>query len=558
VNKHIGRTRISVIALVAAAVFAIVGLHSSSARAQPTPTPTPAAPLFYVTDGSTKHVTAYPEGSTGDISPSATITGLRSLQGVAQDSSGNIYVVNDKPASVVVYSAGSTGDATPIATISGSNTGLSFPFGIAVDSSDNIYVTDGGDSSCDGPARVFIYSAGSTGNVPPIATNSSSAMSCPMGITLDSSANIYVADGNGVLIYAAGSTGDATPSAIIPTYGDSDELTPPTGIALDSSGNIYVTAASAHDEGGVLVYPAGSNGDVAPSARIPNYGANDELLWPWGIAVDSSANMYVVDYYSASVLLYAAGSTGDVAPVSTISGSQTDLVAPMYIALQPGAATPGGIPKPATTITMAGSLAFGSEPVGSTLTKYLTVKNTGRQSLFVTSVSSSDPLELAPGASTCPASGFGLAPGSTCITEVSFTPSAPGVHHATLTLHDNAGIGTQNVAVSGKGSADVVVSPASIAYGNVKLSARKSKKVEVKNAQPVEVALSQGITGSNAGDFAVTGGTCAASLGAKASCTYIVTFTPTIVGAESATLGVSAVGDPTSPHDVNLKGTGSK
>ena len=45
-----------------------------------------------------------------------------------------------------------------------------------------------------------------------------------------------------------------------------------------------------------------------------------------------------------------------------------------------------------------------------------------------------------------------------------------------------------------------------------------------------------GVSGPNAGDFAVTGGTCGATLaGGGASCTYILKFTPSIVGAESAT-----------------------
>ncbi len=61
----------------------------------------------------------------------------------------------------------------------------------------------------------------------------------------------------------------------------------------------------------------------------------------------------------------------------------------------------------------------------------------------------------------------------------------------------------------------MVVSSVSIAYGKVKLSAKKSKMAKVKNAQPVGVTLSESITGSNAGDFAVTGGTCGAALGPR-------------------------------------------
>jgi hypothetical protein len=70
--------------------------------------------------------------------------------------------------------------------------------------------------------------------------------------------------------------------------------------------------------------------------------------------------------------------------------------------------------------------------------------------------------------------------------------------------------------------------------------------------------VSESITGTNFADFAVTGGTCTSTLaGSGASCTYLLKFTPSIVGAESATLGVSAVGDTASPHNVSLGGTGS-
>jgi hypothetical protein len=199
----------------------------------------------------------------------------------------------------------------------------------------------------------------------------------------------------------------------------------------------------------------------------------------------------------------------------------------------------------------------GKSTLGNTLSKNLDLKNAGKADLFIgsVSVSGANAGDFAPGVSTCPVGG--LAPKGKCTIAVGFTPSALAARVATLTLHDNAGTGEQNVALSGTGEPDVVVSPASIAYGKVKLSAKKSKKVKVKNAQPVRVALSESITGTNAGDFAVTGGTCSGTLAAKAKCTYIVTFTPGATGARSATLSVTASPDLLSPHDVSLAGTRS-
>jgi phosphopantothenate synthetase len=63
------------------------------------------------------------------------------------------------------------------------------------------------------------------------------------------------------------------------------------------------------------------------------------------------------------------------------------------------------------------------------------------------------------------------------------------------------------------------------------------------------------ITGANAGDFAQTN-TCGSSLGAGASCTINITFTPTDGGTRTANLSVVDA-DPASPQVITLTGTGS-
>ena len=86
-----------------------------------------------------------------------------------------------------VYAAGSNANAAPIATISGSDTTLIQPIGVALDSSRKIYVAD------ESAASVYVYSAvGSrTGllNVAPVDTinGPDTGLLAPVGIAVDSS-----------------------------------------------------------------------------------------------------------------------------------------------------------------------------------------------------------------------------------------------------------------------------------------------------------------------------------------------------------------------------------
>ena len=161
-------------------------------------------------------------------------------------------------------------------------------------------------------------------NVTPIATisGSNTGLYVPGGIALDSSANIYVADyeANSVFVYSAlgSSTGllNEAPSAATISTTLTTGLSYTTGIALDYSGNIYVAGNDLNGVPSVFVYPAGSNANAAPTATIS--GSNTGLVYPWGMALDYSGNIYVVDKGATSVFVYPAGSNGNVSPIATI------------------------------------------------------------------------------------------------------------------------------------------------------------------------------------------------------------------------------------------------
>jgi len=199
---------------------------------------------------------------------------------------------------------------------------------------------------------------------------------------------------------------------------------------------------------------------------------------------------------------------------------------------------------------VSASLALGNSPVGDTVTKNLTVKNTGTNLLFIGSVTSNDPEFAATGATSCPPGG--LAHLATCTIAIGFTPSTPGLHNAMLSVDDNAATSPQHAAVSGTGTIDMTVTPATFAFGSVKIGAKATKAITVHNFQTHSVSLSEGFSGANAGDFSVTGGTCTSTLSNASLCSLFVTYAPTALGTESATMTVTDNPDALGPYTVSF------
>jgi hypothetical protein len=216
---------------------------------------------------------------------------------------------------------------------------------------------------------------------------------------------------------------------------------------------------------------------------------------------------------------------------------------------------PSSAGQPLTIAGVAPKLGLGTAAVGDTLIKSVAIKNTGHTTLFVDGVSSTNPAEFAPTASPCPPAG--IAPSQSCSIPINFTPVGVGTRSATLTLTDNTGAGSQNVALSGTGTIDATVRPSTFSIYYTKFGTKVVKAVTILNRQTNAVSLNEFVSGPNAADFAITGGTCGSSLAAKTACSIYVTYKPGILGAESAQLKVTDKPDSLGPYDVSFNVAGT-
>jgi sugar lactone lactonase YvrE len=184
--------------------------------------------------------------SAGAADGTGTAASFNFPEGVAVDSAGNVYVADSgnneirkiSPAGVVTTLAGSTTPGSADGT--GSAASFKFPTGVAVDANGNVYVVDSGNSSLR-----MITPAGVV-TTPTLATSGSSATSVtPAAVAVDAKGNVFVASGKQVfmrtptgtfnLLAGSGDAGSADGTGTAATF------TSLVGITVDTSGNVYVS-----------------------------------------------------------------------------------------------------------------------------------------------------------------------------------------------------------------------------------------------------------------------------------------------------------------------------
>ena len=241
-------------------------------------------------------------GYAGDGGP-ATSAALHQPTSVAEDSSGNLYIVDSLNSLIRMVNTSGV-----ITTVPAVPADLFNPIGVAVDPMTNeIYISDTGNGAI---KRIH------SGAMTPVASTSVGTvpanLSDPYGIAFDSSGNLYVADmGNSRVLEFVNAIGSGTTIAGIngsPGYsGDGGlatlaHLNSPSAVAVDALGNIYIADSLNflirridHSTGNISTVVGnninGYSGDDGPATAA-------EIQQPFGIALDASGNLYISEINS--------------------------------------------------------------------------------------------------------------------------------------------------------------------------------------------------------------------------------------------------------------------
>ncbi|MFN7998921.1 MAG: hypothetical protein U0Q18_35180 [Bryobacteraceae bacterium] len=204
--------------------------------------------------------------------------------------------------------------------------GIGGPVGLTFDSSGNLYIADQYNNrirKISGGTISTISGNGTDGYSGDGSSATSAELSNPAGMTFDSSGNLYIADaGNYVVRKVAGgniSTFAGVHSAGAGYSGDgaaatSAQLYNPSGVAFDSAGNLYIA-----DPGNNVIRMVATNGNISTFAGNNGAGYSGD----GGTATSASLNNPNDVAFDSSGNLYIADSGNHVVRKVSVGGTIT-------------------------------------------------------------------------------------------------------------------------------------------------------------------------------------------------------------------------------------------
>ncbi|HEX4155444.1 MAG TPA: Ig-like domain repeat protein [Acidobacteriaceae bacterium] len=366
-------------------------------------------------------------------------SGLNQPQGVAIDSSGNLFVANAGAGSVVEFPAN---DGPSITLM----TGLSYNKGITVDSNGNIYSTSYGGNIEKAPA-------GGGANSGAVFTSGSScpdfaAMGYYIGfqdVTADGDGNIYAAGQGKSYLMEFDQAANCT-EVLTPTQLGSNAV---SNVASDLAGDLYYSVGSS-----IYYLPAGSQTPTLVPATVSTVNA---------LKVDAKGNLFITDNGEIDEVPFVSGAL-DPSGLTYLMPSG----APYTVAVDPSGAIYSADFNGNTVLrTVIGSLALGSSAVGTqgtpgvltytfnaaiTPASFNYVSGSGSSTQFATVIPTTPPATTCAIGTAYPASTSGTP--SYCTLNIAIDPSAPGkVTGAVLFTAGSSTLATTYLSGSGLGGA---------------------------------------------------------------------------------------------------------
>lgn len=206
---------------------------------------------------------------------------------------------------------GDIGETIPV-NGNGIYAGFNTPTSVATDSNGNVYVADASNNQIrkitpDGTVSTF---AGSGGSGSQNGKGAAASFNYPVGLTVDSSGNVYVCDASNSMIRKI--TPDGTVSTLAGSIklgyadgtGSAAEFDYPTGIAVDSSGNLYVTDTDNYRIRKIT--PSGAvstlSGNSLGQGAVDGTGNTASFGILGGITIDTVGNLYVTDWNPSRII----------------------------------------------------------------------------------------------------------------------------------------------------------------------------------------------------------------------------------------------------------------
>jgi prepilin-type N-terminal cleavage/methylation domain-containing protein len=256
---------------------------------------------------------------------------------------GSAYMITDSTTPTPGVCPGQTGpggttvNGGVVTTLAGSTNGnldgtgtaarFSYPDGIAIDNSGNFFIADRGNNEIRKMtvAGVVTTFAGSGAQGASNGTGTAAQFYYPEGIAIDSSNTLYVTDRANNLIRKITSAGAVSTFAGSGTAGSADgtgtsaQFNAPYGIAVDSSGTVYVVDSGNNEvrkitSAGVVTTLAGQ----ITAGNVDGTGTSAQFSSPYGIVIASSGDLYVADSNNNTIRKVTTGGT-----VTTFAGDGT-------------------------------------------------------------------------------------------------------------------------------------------------------------------------------------------------------------------------------------------